>query len=69
MAESLSVQLDRVQAAIGKIESGGQDVTYDGRRLTRADLATLYDRERELLRRTARAAAGGILRSIGVPRW
>lgn len=52
-------QLDSVQAAIATIESGGQAVGFDGRTLSRADLATLYKREKWLRTRVARQARGG----------
>jgi hypothetical protein len=64
-AASLDDQLASVQAAIAKIEGGGQDVTYDGKRNTRADLKTLYAREDVLLRQIARAANGGIVAREG----
>lgn len=41
-------QLARVQAAIAKIEGGAQEVEFNGRRLRRADLKALYDREKQL---------------------
>lgn len=66
MAESIDTQLTRVQAAIASIESGGQDVTYGGRRVTMADLATLYKRESSLLSRIERASRGGIRVRRGV---
>lgn len=53
MAETLAVQLTRVQAAIATIEDGGQAVSRSGRNLTFANLQTLYERERQLLRRIA----------------
>lgn len=41
-------QLEEVQAAIGAIEGGAQSYAVNGRSLTRADLKTLYDREKFL---------------------
>ena len=43
--ESYQTQLERVQAAIAKIESGGQDVDYEGKHVRFGDLETLYARE------------------------
>lgn len=60
MAESSSVQLDRVQAAIAAIESGAQAFTVLGRTYQRGDLKVLYDRERELIRRVEHENRGGI---------
>jgi hypothetical protein len=41
-------QLESVQAAIAIIEEGSQEYQIGGRRATRADLKTLYDREAQL---------------------
>ena len=60
-------QLTSVQAAIQKIVDGGQDVTYNGKRVTYGDLQTLYDRERFLQTRIDRQARGGIRVRRGVP--
>lgn len=60
MTESLQTQLDRVQAAIAAIESGSQSYTILGRSFSKADLQTLYGRERELKFAIARQARGGI---------
>lgn len=52
MAETLAVQLTRVQAAIADIEEGAQSITAeDGRSLTRANLPALYRREKSLISR------------------
>lgn len=72
--ESYTAQLERVQAAIAKIEANGQsyEISADGssRRYTRADLATLYSRERELRSQAAQEARGrrGIRVTRGIPR-
>lgn len=74
MAETYAQQLDRVQATIAKIEQTGQAYQQgnDGssRQMTRADLETLYERERYLrgmAKREARGRRGiGVVR--GVPR-
>lgn len=58
--ESYSTQLERVQETIAAIEQRGQSYgMQDGRSLTRADLATLYARERELRRLVAKETRGG----------
>ncbi len=46
--ETLLQQLIRVQRAIAIIESGAQEYQIGNRRLTKADLKTLYDREAAL---------------------
>ena len=62
-------QLESVQSAIAAIEARGQAYTIDGRSLTRADLATLYEREQWLRGQAAREARGGGMRvRLGVPR-
>lgn len=67
MADSDQTKLDRVQAAIAAIENNGQDVTYNGKRVTKADLKTLYDRESYLESKIARAELGGIRVRRGTP--
>jgi hypothetical protein len=61
-------QLESVQAAIAKIESGAQayEIAVDGsqRRLTRGDLKTLYEREARLRPLAARESRGR--RGIGI---
>lgn len=65
--ESYQVQLERVQAAIAAIEQDGQDVAYDSRRVGRADLATLYAREKSLRALAASEALGqGGARRVGL---
>ncbi len=56
---SYQTQLESVQAIIAQIESTGQAYTIDNRSLTRADLSTLYDREKYLRVMAAREARGG----------
>jgi hypothetical protein len=46
--ESTETQLERVQAAIAAIESGSQSYSIGGRAMTKADLKTLYEREKDL---------------------
>jgi len=59
-----SEQLTSVQAAIERIEEGGQSYTIStatgSRTVTRADLETLYTREKELRRLVDRETRGGI---------
>lgn len=64
--ETTAEQLERVQTAIRKIEDGGQQVEWDGRRITRADLKLLYEREAKLLRELAATARGGRI-ITGIP--
>jgi hypothetical protein len=65
--ETKTAQLERVQRAIAAIEEGGQDVSYDGKRVTFADLQALYRREEKLRLDVARDARGGIRVRFGVP--
>lgn len=56
----LKKKLRSVQLAISKIEEGAQEYTIGNRRLTRADLKTLYDRETALQNQIADAESGGL---------
>ena len=56
--ETLGTQLERVQEAIRAIEEGAQEYQLDNRRVTRANLATLYKREASLKREIARQSYG-----------
>jgi hypothetical protein len=56
---SYSVQLESCQAAIAAIESGNQSYTLLGRTFSKADLATLYTREKWLRSQVAKQANGG----------
>ena len=58
--ETLEIQLERVQSAIAAIESGAQPYQIANRRLTKADLATLYARETSLKAQIAREAGGDL---------
>lgn len=65
---SYQSQLEGVQAAISKIVSGGQEVVYEGRRVTYADLAQLQAMEQRLRGLAEREANGGGMRiRYGVP--
>lgn len=67
--ESYTTQLERVQTAIAKIEGGAQSYSLEGNSFTRADLSSLYTRERELRALVARESSGGGIRlQRGVPR-
>jgi len=51
LAQTLSYQLQRVQTAIDKLESGAvSSYEIEGRKITYAELSTLYKREKELIR-------------------
>lgn len=56
--ETYQVQLERVQAAIAKIEQGGQAYDIASRHMQRAELKTLYDREAYLRPLAAQETAG-----------
>ena len=58
MAETLEVQLDRVQTRIAAIESGASEYQIGSRRLKNHELATLYAREKDLLNRIAMKSSG-----------
>lgn len=58
--EMMERQLRRVRIAIARIEEGAQEYTIGNRRLTRADLKTLYDREKALQNALADARGGGL---------
>jgi hypothetical protein len=65
--ETYQVQLERVQAAIAAIESGTQAHSVAGRTFTKADLATLYTRERWLRGMADREERGSIRVTQAVP--
>lgn len=70
MAKTYSEQLDEVQAAITAIETTGvQSYSIAGRSLTKADLATLYEREKYLRAMADRESRGGIRVRGGTPSW
>lgn len=46
--DTLEIQLERVQTAIAAIETGAQKYEINNRGITKADLATLYSREKQL---------------------
>ena len=59
--ETLETQLERVRAAITAIEEGAQEYQIANRRLTKANLATLYARENTLKAEIARRDGGDVL--------
>ena len=58
--ETIMQQLRRVRIAISRIEDGAQEYTIGNRRLTRADLKTLYDRENALQNALTDIRGGGL---------
>jgi len=58
--ETLETQLARVQEAIRAIEEGAQEYQIANRRLTKANLATLYARENSLMAAIARRDGGDL---------
>lgn len=58
--ETLETQLARVQEAIRAIEEGAQEYQIANRRLTKANLATLYARENALMAAIARRDGGDL---------
>jgi hypothetical protein len=53
----IQVQLTNVQTAIANIETSAQSYSIANRNATKANLATLYERERQLLARLSRSNA------------
>jgi hypothetical protein len=64
---SYSDQLISCQAAIAAIEGGNQSYTLLNRTFTKADLATLYEREKWLRSKVNKEAAGGIRTLRAIP--
>lgn len=58
--ETLETQLTRVQEAIRAIEEGAQEYQIANRRLTKANLSTLYARENRLMAAIARRDGGDL---------
>ena len=59
--DTLETQLEQVRAAIAEIEGGAQEYQIANRRLTKANLATLYARENSLMAAIARRDGGDLL--------
>lgn len=59
--DTLEIQLERVRAAIAEIEGGAQEYSIANRRITKANLATLYARENALKAEIVRRDGGDVL--------
>lgn len=59
MATTYAAKLALVEAAIEAVLTGGQDVTFDGKRVTEADLSQLQKLEAYYQGKAAREANGG----------
>lgn len=59
--DTLETQLERVRATIAEIEGGAQEYSIANRRITKANLATLYARENALKAEIARRDGGDVL--------
>ena len=59
--DPLETQLEQVRAAIAEIEGGAQEYSIANRRITKANLATLYARENALKAEIARRDGGDVL--------
>ena len=59
--DTLETQLEQVRAAIAEIEGGAQKYSIANRRITKANLATLYARENALKAEIARRDGGDVL--------
>ena len=58
--DTLETQLGQVRAAIAEIEGGAQEYSIANRRITKANLATLYARENSLMAAIARRDGGDL---------
>ena len=58
--DTLETQLEQVRAAIAEIEGGAQEYSIANRRITKANLATLYARENALKAEIARRDGGDL---------
>lgn len=58
--ERLKTQLEGVRAAIAAIEGGAQEYQINNRRLVKADLTALYNRENALETKIVRMEGGDI---------
>lgn len=67
MAIDYQERLTKISAAIDAILLGGQDVQYDGKRVTRAELGKLQELEKNYEGRITRQLRGGIRVRGGVP--
>jgi hypothetical protein len=68
MASTWAAKLALVEAAIEAVLTGGQDVQFDGKRVTEADLSQLQKLEQYYTSKAAREARGGGIRTrYGVP--
>ena len=59
--DTLETQLGQVRAAIAEIEGGAQEYSIANRRITKANLATLYARENAIKAEIARRDGGDVL--------
>lgn len=59
--DTLETQLEQVRAAIAEIEGGAQEYSIANRRITKANLATLYARENAIKAEIARRDGGDVL--------
>ena len=50
--EKVVQDLERVNEAIKSVELDGQEITFNGRKIRRADLRLLYDQRKELQNRS-----------------
>ena len=60
-------ELELVNTAIAKVLEGGQDVTYDGKRVVKSDLDSLRKHRDTLVKNIERADRGGVRVRRGVP--
>ena len=58
--DTFETQLEQVRAAIAEIEGGAQEYSIANRRITKANLATLYARENSLMAAIARRDGGDL---------
>ena len=67
MSKTNTELLEAVQDAIYRVASFGQDVQFEGRRVTEADLERLQKVEAFYARRVAKESRGGIRMRGGTP--
>lgn len=68
MSEAAQNMLEKIEQAIVAVLTRGQDVTINGKRYTRANLADLKEMRRELRAEVVSSSRGGIRLRQGVSR-
>lgn len=66
--KTVEAKLTMVQTAIENIVTNGQDITYNGKRLTQANLPSLISYENELLKQYNAEQGRGLTVNSGITR-